>query len=202
MFSILDFDLPTRVSSALFWAWIIASVMLALGLGFLAGVAYANRATDRGIRKASKTLTSLYALVLDSLENSRRIVALLENFPKVALTKEQVEQLDTKRGFLTEIIGRLIGTQRDALAKQVETQAKPKSKTKPIKLTWQRGTFDAHTNLPDRTAFDVNLRKCSTRERGPRCPAACCKSALIGSISSSRDLGSPDPTPSSRIWPR
>ena len=157
MFSILDFDLPTRVSSALFWAWIIASVMLALGLGFLAGVAYANRATDRGIRKASKTLTSLYALVLDSLENSRRIVALLENFPKVALTKEQVDQLDTKRGFLTDMMGRLIGTQRDALAKQVETQAKPKPKSKPIKLTWQRGTFDAHTNLPDRTAFDVNL---------------------------------------------
>lgn len=157
MFSILDFDLPTRVSSALFWAWIIASVMLALGLGFLAGVTYANRATDRGIRKASKTLASLYTLVLDSLENSRRIVALLENFPKVALTKEQVDQLDTKRGFLTDMMGRLIGTQRDALAKQVETQAKPKPKSKPIKLTWQRGTFDAHTNLPDRTAFDVNL---------------------------------------------
>jgi diguanylate cyclase (GGDEF)-like protein len=157
VFSILDFDLPTRVSSALFWAWIIASVMLALGLGFLAGVTYANRATDRGIRKASKTLTSLYALVLDSLENSRRIVALLESFPKVSLTKEQVDQLDTKRGFLTDMMGRLIGTQRDALAKQVETQAKPKPKSKPIKLTWQRGTFDAHTNLPDRTAFDVNL---------------------------------------------
>jgi diguanylate cyclase (GGDEF)-like protein len=157
VFSILDFDLPTRVSSALFWAWIIASVMLALGLGFLAGVTYANRATDRGIRKASKTLASLYTLVLDSLENSRRIVALLENFPKVALTKEQVDQLDTKRGFLTDMMGRLIGTQRDALAKQVETQAKPKPKSKPIKLTWQRGTFDAHTNLPDRTAFDVNL---------------------------------------------
>jgi diguanylate cyclase (GGDEF)-like protein len=157
VFSILDFDLPTRVSSALFWAWIIASVRLALGLGFLAGVTYANRATDRGIRKASKTLASLYTLVLDSLENSRRIVALLENFPKVALTKEQVDQLDTKRGFLTDMMGRLIGTQRDALAKQVETQAKPKPKSKPIKLTWQRGTFDAHTNLPDRTAFDVNL---------------------------------------------
>jgi diguanylate cyclase (GGDEF)-like protein len=157
VFSILDFDLPTRVSSALFWAWIIASVMLALGLGFLAGVTYANRATDRGIRKAFKTLASLYTLVLDSLENSRRIVALLENFPKVALTKEQVDQLDTKRGFLTDMMGRLIGTQRDALAKQVETQAKPKPKSKPIKLTWQRGTFDAHTNLPDRTAFDVNL---------------------------------------------
>jgi diguanylate cyclase (GGDEF)-like protein len=55
------------------------------------------------------------------------------------------------------MMGRLIGTQRDALAKQVETQAKPKPKSKPIKLTWQRGTFDAHTNLPDRTAFDVNL---------------------------------------------
>ncbi len=196
MFSILDIDLPTRVSSALFWTWIIASVMLALGLGFLAGVAYANRATDRGIRKASKTLASLYALVLDSLENSRRIVALLEDFPKVALTKEQVDQLDTKRGFLMDVVGRLIGSQRIALATQTETKARPKPKTKPIQLAWQRSTFDAHTNLPDRAAFDANLRKCSMREHGPRCPAACCKSASIGSISSSRGLGSPGPTPS------
>ncbi len=157
MFSILDFDLPPRVSSALFWAWIIATLILASGLGFLAGIAYANRATDRGIRKASKTLGSLYTLVLDSLENSRRIVALLENFPKVALTKEQVDTLDTKRSSLLDLVGRFVGSQRDALAKQAEVQAKPKPKTKPLKLTWQRATFDSHTNLPDRAAFDANL---------------------------------------------
>jgi diguanylate cyclase len=157
LLSIFDFDLPTRVSSALFWIWAVATLVVGTGLGFLAGVAYANRATDRGVRKAAKTLSSLYALVLDSLENSRKIVALLEGFPKMALTKEQVDQLDTKRGSLLDVVGRIIGTQRDALSKQADAPLKSRPKQKPFKMAWQRGTLDAATNLSDKAAFDVNL---------------------------------------------
>ena len=137
--------------------WAAATLLLATGLGFLAGVAYANRSTDRGLRKAAKTLSSLYALVLDSLENSRRIVALLESFPKVALTTEQVDQLDSKRGSLLDVVGRIIGTQRDALAKQAEPQPKSRPKPKPFKMAWQRSSLDRRTNLPDRATFDANL---------------------------------------------
>ena len=154
---ISNFELPARVSATLFWIWFGATLLLASGLGFLAGVAYANRATDRGLRKAAKTLTSLYALVLDSLENSRKIVSLLETFPKMALTREQVDQLDAKRGSLLDVVGRIIGTQRDALAKPAAVPPKPQARAKPFKITWQRGSFDAPTNLPDRAAFDVNL---------------------------------------------
>ena len=150
-------NLPTGPSSALFWTWVAATLLLGTGLGFLAGIAYANRATDRGLRKAAKTLSSLYALVMDSLENSRRIVALLEGFPKVALTAEQVDGLDAKRGSLLEAVGRIIGTQRDALAKQNGAQIKARLKAKPFKMAWQRGTLDTLTNLADRAAFDANL---------------------------------------------
>jgi diguanylate cyclase (GGDEF)-like protein len=154
--SIVDFELPARVSATLFWIWAGATLVFATGLGFLAGIAYANRATDRGLRKASKTLSSLYALVLDSLENSRRIVALLEGFPKMALTAEQVDQLDSKRGSLLDVVGRIIGTQRTALA-QADAPARNRPKPKPFKMPWQRSTFDALTNFPDRAAFDANL---------------------------------------------
>jgi diguanylate cyclase (GGDEF)-like protein len=157
VFSIFNFDLPPRLASALFWFWAASSLVLASGLGFLAGVGYANRATDRGLRKAAKTITSLYSLVLDSLENSRKIVALLEGFPKMALTREQVDQLDSKRSSLLDVIGRVVGTQRDALARQAETQPAARPKVKPLKLVWQRTTFEPHTNLPDRAAFDINL---------------------------------------------
>jgi diguanylate cyclase (GGDEF)-like protein len=155
--SIFEFELPARVSSALFWVWATATLLCGTGLGFLAGVAYANRATDRGLRKAAKTLSSLYALVLDSLENSRKIVALLEGFPKVALTREQVDQLDSKRSSLFDVVGRISSTQRDALTKQADAPLKSRPKAKPFKLVWQRATFDAITNLPDRAAFDTNL---------------------------------------------
>jgi diguanylate cyclase (GGDEF)-like protein len=153
----LDFELPARVSNALFWIWAGATLLFATGLGFLAGIAYANRSTDRALRKAAKTLSSLYALVLDSLENSRKIVTLLEGFPKVALTKEQVDQLDSRRGSLLDVVGRVIGSQRDALAKQAEAPQKPRSRPKPFKMAWQRSSLDSHTNLPDRADFDINF---------------------------------------------
>jgi diguanylate cyclase (GGDEF)-like protein len=157
VFRIAEFDTPAGVSAALFWVWAAATLLLASGLGFLAGLRYANRASDRGLRKAVKTLSSLYGLVLESLDNSRKIVTLLEGFPKVALSKEQVDQLDVKRTSLLDAVGRIIGTQRAAFAKEAEVQPQGRSKTKPFKTAWQRSTFDAPTNLLDKAAFDVNL---------------------------------------------
>jgi diguanylate cyclase len=74
----------------------------------------------------------------------------------MALTREQVDQLDTKRNSLLEVVGRIVGTQRDALTK-ADAEAKSRPKPKPFKMAWQRTSFDAHTNLPDRAAFDANL---------------------------------------------
>jgi diguanylate cyclase (GGDEF)-like protein len=157
LFSFFDFDLSSRVTSVLFWIWAGSTLLSATTLGFLVGVAYANRATARGLRKASLTLSSLYALVLDSLENSRKIVSLLENFPKLALTKEQIDQLDSKRGSLLDAVGRIIGTQRESPARQPEPQPPSRPKKKPFKMAWQCSSLDGPTNVPDRVAFDVNL---------------------------------------------
>jgi diguanylate cyclase (GGDEF)-like protein len=157
LLSFFDFDLSSQVTSALFWIWAGSTLLSATTLGFLAGVAYANRATARGLRKASLTLSSLYALVLDSLENSRKIVSLLENFPKLALSKEQIDQLDSKRGCLLDAVGRIIGTQRESPSKQPEPQPPSRPKKKPFKIAWQCSSLDGPTNVPDRAAFDVNL---------------------------------------------
>jgi diguanylate cyclase (GGDEF)-like protein len=146
--------------STLFWVWAVATLVLAAGLGFVAGVSYSGRASDRGLRKAAKTLTSLYALVLDSLENSQKIVALLEGFPKLALSVEQVERLESKRSSLLETVGRIIGAHRESSARQVEakqTEDKLKARPKPFKMPWKRDALDSHTGLPDRASFDANL---------------------------------------------
>jgi diguanylate cyclase (GGDEF)-like protein len=159
--SIFGLQLPSGAGSALFWMWAGATLLLATGLGFLAGVAFANRATDRGLRKASKTLSSLYALVLSSLENSQKIIALLEGFPKLALTVEQVDGLDSKRSSLLDAFGRIISSQRSLLARQAESKAsepdKLKARPKPFKMPWKKTTVDSHTGLSDRATFDANL---------------------------------------------
>jgi diguanylate cyclase (GGDEF)-like protein len=153
----LDIDLSSQVTSALFWIWAGSTLLSATTLGFLAGVVYANRATSRGLRKASLSLSSLYALVLDSLENSRKIVSLLENFPRTALTKDQVDQLDSKRGSLLDAVARVISTHRESHSKPPEPQPASRPKKKPFKMAWQCSSVDGLTNVPDRAAFDANL---------------------------------------------
>jgi len=138
----------------LFWVWGAATLLLATGVGFLAGASYANRSADRGFRKALNTLSSLYALALDSLDKAQHLSGLLESFPGPALSTEEVDRLDSKRNSLVETVGRLIAKQREATAKQIQVKLKPRA----MLLEWQRTSLDPATNLPDRPMFDANLR--------------------------------------------
>jgi diguanylate cyclase (GGDEF)-like protein len=154
--SLFPFELRSDASPAFVWAWGIATLIFATGLGFLAGSAYANRSTDRGFRKALKAISSLYALALDSLDKAQHLSSLLETYPGAALTTDQVDRLDSKRGSLTETVGRLITKQREGMAKQIEAKLKPKPL--PVPLEWERKSLDPATSLPDRSMFDANLR--------------------------------------------
>jgi diguanylate cyclase (GGDEF)-like protein len=138
----------------LFWAWAVATLLLAAGLGFLAGTSYANRSTDRGFRKALRAISSLYALALDSLDKAQHLSSLLEHFPGAALTADEVDRLDSKRGSLMETVGRLITKQREGMAKQLDARLKPK----PQPIEWMRTSLDPATNAPDRSMFNMNLR--------------------------------------------
>jgi diguanylate cyclase (GGDEF)-like protein len=142
--------------TALFWAWFLATLVLATGLGFLAGLAQANRSADRGMRKAVNKLSSLYSLAIESLEKAQQIAVLLEKFPQVELSNEQVERLDAKRGSLLETVGRFVGAQREALTKKIAVTLKPAAQ--PLKVSWQRNSLDAATGLPDRAGLNANLQ--------------------------------------------
>jgi diguanylate cyclase (GGDEF)-like protein len=152
--SLLPFELETHTTPTLFWAWAVATLLLAAGLGFLAGTSYANRSADRGFRKALRAISSLYALALDSLDKAQHLSSLLEHFPGAALTADEVDRLDSKRGSLVETVGRLITKQREGMAKQLEARLKPK----PQPIEWKRTSLDPATNAPDRSMFNTNLR--------------------------------------------
>jgi diguanylate cyclase (GGDEF)-like protein len=154
--SLIPFELETHTTPTLFWAWAVATLLLAAGLGFLAGTAYTNRSADRGFRKALRAISSLYALALDSLDKAQHLSSLLENFPGAALTADEVDRLDSKRGSLLETVGRLITKQREGMAKQLEVRLKPKPQ--PIPIEWKRTSLDPATNAPDRSMFNTNLR--------------------------------------------
>jgi len=156
VFLLQTINLDAANSSMLFWAWGTATLVLAVAFGFIAGVSYANRSADRGLRKAVTKLSSLYSLVLEALDKAHKVTQLLEKFPNPALSVDQVDGLDRQRSNLLEALGRVVSRHREAFAVPEEPKAKPKPQV--IGVTWQRTSFDASTNLPDRAAFDANLR--------------------------------------------
>lgn len=158
MFPLLAINLETNAPPTLFWVWGAATLLLATALGFIAGATYAGRSAERKFRKAAQKLSTLYGLAVDSLDKSKQLIDLIEQFPQVELTAEQVDRLDSKRGSLLELLGRIVGKHRETVAKQVESHSKPKPKPQLFKIDWQRSSVDPATNLPDRTAFDANLR--------------------------------------------
>jgi diguanylate cyclase (GGDEF)-like protein len=141
-------------SPALIWVW-LATLLLATLIGYFAGFVFANRTSERGIRRAAKKLSSLFALVIESLEKAHRIAGLLEKYPQVRLTAEQVETLETKRGSLLDSLGRIVGLHRELPAGNDDPKPMPRE---PVKLAWQRTSIDSTTGLLDRAAFDANLR--------------------------------------------
>jgi two-component system, cell cycle response regulator len=153
--SLLPFDVQTSAPPWLIWSWAIASLLLASALGFAAGAKYANRSADRGFHKALRAISSLYTLALESLDKAQHLSSLLENYPGAALTADQVDRLDSKRGSLMETVSRMVSKQREGMAKQLEAKLKPKPL--PIPLEWERKSVDPTTGFPDRSMFDTNL---------------------------------------------
>lgn len=156
MTALLATAVEAQASHTLFWAWAAATLLLATGLGFVAGLLFGRRSADRGFRKAVKKLSTLYVLALDTLDKAHQVALLLEKFPQLTLTAEQVDGLDVKRNTLVETVSRMVGKQREILAKQVDARLKPKSES--LTLEWQRTSIDPSTNLPDRAMFDANVR--------------------------------------------
>lgn len=158
MSALLAMNWESNASPTLFWAWGAATLLLATALGFIAGLSYAGLASERKFRQAVKKLSTLYGLAVDSLEKSKQLIDMMEKFPQVELTTEQVDRLESKRSSLLEMLGRIVGKHREALARKNEEKPKPKPKPRPTRIDWQKTSLDPATNLPDRPAFDANLR--------------------------------------------
>ncbi|MGE3316113.1 MAG: GGDEF domain-containing protein [Planctomycetaceae bacterium] len=150
-------DNPFALIPIEFWIWGAGTVLLSAGLGFIAGLWYARASVDWATRSAQKQVSTLYTLVLESLNKAHEACRVLESFPRLLLSTDQTEQLEGRRSGLVETIGRIVETQRDIVVKQKEKAAAAKLRLEEAKFTWVRTPDDITTSLPARAAFDANL---------------------------------------------
>jgi diguanylate cyclase (GGDEF)-like protein len=133
------------------WALAAAGFVVAAIVGFAAGVHYAKHATQRAVERVKSSLANLYGHVVTSIETAQSACQMLETFPDLKLSLEQLSRLEEKQGSLLESVQRIVDGQQVA----VEPELPPAALTLPD-ITWVLEPQHSVTKLPDRAAFDAN----------------------------------------------
>jgi diguanylate cyclase (GGDEF)-like protein len=138
------------------WLWAGVTLLLALSIGFAAGLCYARLSVKWAFRRAKQRFSNMYALVLESLDSAEKACALLESFPNLLLNSEQTERLDKTQGKLLATISKVVDGQRTLTARKAERSHK-QPKPQEFAFEWICSPESPLSGIPDRAAFDANL---------------------------------------------
>lgn len=130
------------------------SVFLTGVLAFLGGIRYARLSVRRSLERTKRDLKRLTAYVSQSLQTAQEACGLLETFPQLQLSAEQLRQLDCKRIGLLETISRIMESQE-----QVAAEPEPESPAELPSPDWLRTPEDSVTKLPNRQTFEENFQR-------------------------------------------
>jgi diguanylate cyclase (GGDEF)-like protein len=109
-------------------------------------------------------VAELFQTILNSLDAARELCGLLDRYPGQVLTTEQTAVLGQRRGSLLESLSKLIARNEPEPEPEAESPAAPT----PAKLNWVTQPVDHTTDLPDRAAFDANLKAVLDLSRAAR----------------------------------
>lgn len=158
--AVANLDFVFAESTAGVWALAAAGFVVAAVVGFAAGVNYAKHAAQRAVERVRKSLTSLYGHVVSSIETAQSACQMLETFPDLQLTMEQLGRLEEKQTSLLQTVQRIVDGQQAAVdvsdAASVASEAGSFRHVTLPEITWVVEPQHAVTKLPDRAAFDAN----------------------------------------------
>lgn len=123
-------------------------------IAFIAGMRYARSAMKRSIDRAKRNLTTLFSHVAESIDNAEEACRVLESYPKLKLSFDQLRRLEEKQTALLDTVGRVV----DSQAGDPEPVEAEPAEPKPVPpIDWVLAPEDGVSKLPTRVAFDVNL---------------------------------------------
>lgn len=142
-------------AETLLWVGAAALLLCAVIAGFWAGVLCAPYLQELALRRAAKQIQRLAQIVTGELERAVRISRLLDRSASTPLDQTRWQQLDALRSQFNDVWSRLSERQQ----KSSSAPATRPSETAVGELVWERTPVDPLTSLPDRTAFDQNLKQ-------------------------------------------
>jgi two-component system, cell cycle response regulator len=137
--------------------WLIGGIFVIMTavIGFFLGQHHANGSSERAFKKARKSLTELFGLVIDSIGSAQKACGLLDSFPNLKLFEAQRERLDLKRTKLAETFTSIAEQHQEIPVE--EEPVVPELPPEPVAIQWERSPEDALTKLPTRDAFNKNM---------------------------------------------
>jgi diguanylate cyclase (GGDEF)-like protein len=143
------------------WVAALGIMFLAAASGFGAGFACARWSDRRAFQRARTGVNRLFQTVLESIDGARDLCRLLERYPGKFLQTDQMAQLEKRQGGLLEAISRIVDRHADTPEPEPEALVECPPPPSPVitpRLNWLRNPVDPNTDLPDRSAFDANLK--------------------------------------------
>ena len=138
-------------------AWLVGgALLLAATLGFFSGRLSARIQERRAKHRARTGLRRLYESVLGSLDTAGEVCQLLDGYDTRCLSPAETEHLDKRRTALVGLLTRIINRQRGVVdAVEPGEVSRP---AEPLAVRWEASTVHPVSGLPDRDAFDENLK--------------------------------------------
>ncbi len=142
-------------------------VLLASGLGFVAGLLSARWNDKRARERARIGLNRIFQTTLAALDSAHSACTLLDQQPLVSLRPEQTAQLDQKQRRLVELVASIL--QRCVPQALPVAQAAPP----PVEpIDWVMEPVDPASELPARAAFEASLARLLESLSGTHQPAS------------------------------
>jgi len=138
------------------WVWAGVTLLMTAAIGFTAGVVYGRSSIKRTCQRARKQLSTLFELVVQTIESAQEACVVLEKFPNMRLTSDQTDQLQGKQNRLLETVRRIVTGQQSAEPSPDDPVSRAANPV-DFEVGWVVTPEDRVTGLPDRTAFDANL---------------------------------------------
>lgn len=168
---------------------IAAAVILAAGLGFVAGYLYGRGGRVWEFIREGAGFLEVFETSMKALDHAIRACEQLERVATASLVGTHSRQIEHRRERLTELFVKLLRFQRVPTAVELPaTPAGPVAEAVPTpeaianqkalvaarleKLEWQKSGLDPLTGLPDRPALEANLRLMQATSKELRAPSS------------------------------
>lgn len=132
------------------------SIVIAAGVGFVTGIAYARFQNRNIAERAKKSLKQLFGVVTNTLDQARDVCGFLGDLPGV-INDDQAETLESKKKGILDQLDRVMLRYRESVAPP-QPQAPPSCGSETSAYQWLRTPEDRISGLPALEAFEQNIQ--------------------------------------------